>query len=161
MSYTDALAKSMRATLEASMSKVFEEAYDVWGGAERIDDLVAKELLVPVFTGKRLENLMRRVNAIMDRQEDLPLDNIWRVELRENDRVKLTDFTMPSSGSTMNKTIPITDAPKFIRDGLAVLQISHDAGQVDGVGKRVSDTVYYIVERVDGGDTREKGERCS
>ena len=94
-------------------------------------------------------------------QRDLPLDNIWRVEIRDNARIKLTDFTMPSSSDIINKTIPITDAPKFIRDGLAILQIARNEALIDGIGKRISDTVYYIVERNDGSDPREKGERCS
>ena len=150
----------MEKLLHSSMDKVFEEVYDVWGGAEQIDALVAKEILVPVFAGKRLENLMRRVNAIMDRQEDLPLDNVWRVELRENDRVKLTDFTMPSSSTILNKTIRITNAPDFIQEGLAVLQITADGTLVDGVGKRISDSIYYILEK-HGEHPREEGERCS
>jgi hypothetical protein len=94
-------------------------------------------------------------------QRELPLDNIWRVELRDNHEVNLTDFTMPSSSDKLKQTIPITDAPKFIRDGLAILQIARDDAQIEGVGKRISDTVYYIVERNDGGYSREEGERCS
>ena len=68
---------------------------------------------------------------------------------------------MPSSSDKLKQTIPITDAPKFIRDGLAILQIARDEALIDGIGKRISDTVYYIVERNDGSDPREKGERCS
>lgn len=94
-------------------------------------------------------------------QRDLPLDNIWRVELRDNHEINLTDFTMPSSSDKLKQTIPITNAPKFIRDGLAILQIARDEALIDGIGKRISDTVYYIVERNDGSDPREEGERCS
>jgi hypothetical protein len=157
MSISPAIGKIITATL----NQAFEETYDKWGGAELLDTRIARELLVPVFTGKRLETLIRRVNAIMDRQQDLPLDNVWRVELRENHHVMLTDFTLPSSSTILNKVIPISKAPKFIRDGLAVLQIAREELQVDGVGKRVSDTVYYILEQVDGKHTGEKGEGCS
>lgn len=149
MSYTDALAKSMQKIKGEVMNQIFEEVYAKWGGDKRIDDEIAVDIQVPVFTGERLKALQRKVNALMERQLDLPLDNIWRVELRDNDRVRLTDFTMPSSSPILNKTIPIKDAPSFIRDGLAVLQISQDGVHVDGVGKRVSDTVYYVVERAD------------
>ena len=151
----------MKKILHDSLDEVFDEVYAKWGGDKRIDDKIAVDIQVPVFTGERLKALQRKVNALMERQLDLPLDNIWRVELRDNDRVKLTDFTMPSSSPILNKTIPIKDAPSFIRDGLAVLQISQDGVHVDGVGKRISDTVYYVVERTDGGDTRKEGERCS
>ena len=155
------VANIPKKVFEQTLNVIFDEVYAKWRGYERIDNEIAVDIQVPVFAGERLKALQRKVNALMERQLDLPLDNIWRVELRDNDRVKLTDFTMPSSSPILNKTIPIKDAPSFIRDGLAVLQISQDGVHVDGVGKRVSDTVYYVVERADGGDTRKEGERCS
>lgn len=155
------VANISKKVFEQTLNVIFDEVYAKWRGYERIDNEIAIDIQVPVFTGERLKALQRKVNALMERQLDLPLDNIWRVELRDNDRVKLTDFTMPSSSPILNKTIPIKDAPSFIRDGLAVLQISQDGVHVDGVGKRISDTVYYVVERADGGDTRKEGERCS
>jgi hypothetical protein len=150
----------MKKLLHESLDDVFDEVYAKWGGDKRIDDEIATELQVPVFAGERLKQLIRKVNALMERQEELPLDNIWRVELRENDKMLLTDFTMPSSASTMNKTIKLNDAPKFIQEGLAVLQITSNGSLVENVGKRISDSVYYIMEKVDGEYPREEGERC-
>lgn len=147
--------------LESSMDKVFEEVYDTWGGDERIDGLIAKELLVPVFCGVRLTKLVRRVNALMHRQEELPLTNIWRVEIRDNHMLHLSDFTMPSASDRMRQIVKLNDAPKFIRDALAVLQISQDGTLIEKVGKRISDSVFYIIEgETDGEHTREEGERC-
>lgn len=151
----------MKKIADDALDMIFNEVYDQWRGDKRIDEVVSTAIQVPVFTGVRLKQLLKRVNALLGRQEELPLDNIWRVELRENDRVKLTDFTMPSSSAIINKTIKLDNAPQFIRDGLAVLQIASDGSLVEGVGKRISDTVYYIVEKVDGEHPREEGERCS
>lgn len=151
----------MKKLLHESLDAIFDDVYAKWGGDARIDEEVAKELQVPVFTGVRLQALRRKVNALMERQEDLPLDNLWRVEIRDNDKVKLTDFTMPSSGATMNKTIKLINAPEFIRNGVSVLQIAPDGTSIEGVGKRISDSVYYITEKLDGSDTREEGQRCS
>lgn len=151
----------MKKLLHESLDAVFEDVYMKWGGDARIDEVIATEIQVPVFTGVRLKQLLKRVNALLGRQDELPLDNVWRVELGENDRVKLTDFTMPSSSAIINKTTTLNNAPQFIRDGLAVLQIASDGSLVDGVGKRISDSVYYILEKIDGGNTREEGERCS
>lgn len=156
MRYKSRMEKTIEEFHEDLLTKMFKEY-----GDPQIDKQIAIEIQVPVFTGERLKALKRKVNALMERQLELPLDNIWRVELRDNDRVKLTDFTMPSSSSILNKTIPISEAPKFIQNGLAVLQISQDGALVDGIGKRISDTVYYIVERNDGSNTREEGEGCS
>jgi hypothetical protein len=161
MSYTKNLAKAMEETRERLLNEIFTEAYATWGGDKRVDEKIATDIQVPVFAGVRLKQLLKRVNALLGRQDELPLDNVWRVELGENDRVKLTDFTMPSSSAIINKTTTLNDAPQFIRDGLAVLQIASDGSLVDGVGKRISDSVYYILEKVDGDDTRKESERCS
>ena len=144
-----------------ALDDIFNQVYETWGGDKRIDEQIATDIMVPIFTSYRRKSLLRKVNAVLGRQEELPLDNVWRVELRENDNVKLTDFTMPSSSAIINKTTTLNDAPQFIRDGLAVLQITPDGSLVDGVGKRISDSVYYILEKVDGEHPREKGEGCS
>lgn len=143
-----------------AMNKIFDEVYIKWRGYERIDNEIAVDIQVPVFTGERLKALQRKVNALMERQLDLPLDNIWRVELRENDKVNLNDFTMPSSSAIMKQTINLKDAPTFIQEGLAVLQITADGSLVENVGKRISENVYYILEK-HGEHPREEGERCS
>ena len=144
-----------------ALDDVFNQVYETWGGDKRIDEQIATDIMVPIFTSYRRKSLLRKVNAVLGRQEELPLDNVWRVELRENDNVKLTDFTMPSSSAIINKTTTLNDAPQFIRDGLAVLQITSDGSLVEGVGKRISDSVYYILEKVDGEYPRKEGEGCS
>ena len=137
-----------------------DEAYTKWGGDKKLDSQVATELLVPVFAGERLKMLVKKVNAIMGRQEELPLDNVWRVEIRENASVILDDFTLPSSSVIMRKIIKLIDAPKFIQDGVSVLQIAPDGTSIEGVGKKISEDVYYIVESNDGKHPRKEGKRC-
>ena len=152
----------MSKILHESLDSVFEDVYNTWGGDKRIDDKIATDLMVPVFCGDRLKTLVKRVNALMQRQEDLPLENIWRVEVRENHMLKLSDFTMPSASDKLNQIVKLNDAPKFIRDALAVLQISQDGTLIEKVGKRISDSVFYVIEgETDGEHPREEGERCS
>jgi hypothetical protein len=79
--------------------------------------------------------------------------------VKQNARVMLDDFTLPSSSVIMRKTINLVDAPKFIQDGVSVLQIAPDGTSIEGVGKRISEDVYYIVESNDGKHTREEGKR--
>lgn len=154
-------------TVSSLMKKLLHEVLDdgldgiyaMWGGDKKLDEQVATELQVPVFPGERLKMLVKKVNAIMGRQEDLPLDNVWRVEIRENARVVLDDFTLPSSSVIMRKIIKLTDAPKFIQDGVSVLQIAPDGTSIEGVGKKISEDVYYIVESNDGKHPREEGKR--
>jgi hypothetical protein len=142
-----------------ALDKLFDEVYVEWGGDKKLDAQVATELQVPVFAGERLKMLVKKVNAIMGRQEELPLDNVWRVEIRENSRVVLDDFTLPSSSVIMRKIIKLVDAPKFIQDGVSVLQIAPDGTSIEGVGKKISEDVYYIVESNDGKHPRKEGKR--
>jgi hypothetical protein len=102
-----------------------------------------------------INNIMRMV------QQEIPLEQVWRVEMKGSGRVILNDFTMPSASSKIKKVIKLTDAPKFIRDAVSVLQIAPNGTSVDGVGKKIDEDIYYIVERNDGEHTREEGERCS
>jgi len=81
------------------------------------------------------------------KQEDLELDNIWRVKVYPDGLVELNDFTMPSkTGKVMDK-ISQADVPDWIQDALAVLQIVDDGAVVDGVGRKISEQIYYITER--------------
>jgi hypothetical protein len=69
---------------------------------------------------------------------------------------------MPSKTGKLVDKISQADAPDWIQDALAVLQISQDGTLVEKVGKRISDSVFYILEGdTDGEHTRKEGERCS
>lgn len=125
-----------------------------------LDGVVDKYIMAEIAKQHPDTLVIRNLLADM-MQGELPLDNIWRVEIVENHELHLTDFTMPSSSTKLKQTIPISEAPKFIQDGLAVLQILHEDDHVDGIGKRISNSVFYIVERNDGSDPREESERCS
>jgi len=143
------------------MSKVFEKGYNVLV----TPDVIYDSRLMRIIEGSNSENigeiptLIKNIMRMV--QQEIPLEQVWRVEIKGSGRVILNDFTMPSASSKIKKVIKLTDAPKFIRDAISVLQIAPDGTTVDGVGKRIDEDIYYIVERNDGEHTREEGERCS
>jgi hypothetical protein len=141
------------------LSKIFEKAYNTIATPDVIYD---SRLMRIVESGKpeNIGEIPSLINAIMRMQTELPLDNVWRVEMKGGGRVILNDFTMPSASSKIKKIIKLTDAPKFIRDGVSVLQIAPDGTSVEGVGKKIDEDIYYIVEN-HGKHPREEGERCS
>jgi hypothetical protein len=158
MSYTSALAKAMQQTREVMMENLMRKVYSTHL-ATAVDGYIMQELRKKLQPPEEKRKVIK--GLLMDMfQDNLPLDNIWRVEIRDNHEIHLTDFTMPSSSDTLQKTIPITEAPDFIRNGLAVLQIVQDDTHVDGVGKRISETIFYIVERDSGGDSGKESQRC-
>jgi hypothetical protein len=144
-----------------ALSKIFEDAYNNIA----TPDVIYDSRLMRIIEGSNSKNIGEipsLINAIMRMvQQDIPLEQVWRVEMKGSGRVILNDFTMPSASSKIKKVIKLIDAPKFIRDAVSVLQIAPNGTTVDGVGKKIDEDIYYIVERNDGEHTREEGERCS
>ena len=142
-------------------SKIFGDTYDPIVNPDTVYD----SRLMHIIEGgddKKLNEISTLINNIMRMvQQEIPLEQIWRVEMKGSGRVILNDFTMPSASSKIKKVIKLTDAPKFIRDAVSVLQIAPDGTSIEGVGKKIDEDIYYIVERNDGEHTREEGERCS
>ena len=142
-------------------SKIFDKTYNPVSSADTIYD---SRLMHIIESGddKKLGEIPSLIKALMRMiQQEIPLDQIWRVEMKGSGRVILNDFTLPSASSKIKKVINLTDAPKFIRDAVSVLQIAPNGTTVDGVGKKIDEDIYYIVERNDGEHTRKEGERCS
>lgn len=151
----------MNTIAKEALSKVFEKAYNTIA----TPDVIYDSRLMRIIEGNHSENIGEipsLINAIMRMiQQEIPLDSVWRVEMKGSGRIILNDFTMPSASSKIKKIINLTDAPKFIRDAVSVLQIAPNGTTVDGIGKKIDEDIYYIVEQNDGGDTREEGEGCS
>jgi hypothetical protein len=142
-------------------SKIFGDTYDPVSSPDTVYD----SRLMHIIEGgapKSVVEIPSLIKAIMRMvQQEIPLENVWRVEIKGSGRVILNDFTMPSASSKIKKIIKLTDAPKFIRDAVSVLQIAPDGTSIEGVGKKIDEDIYYIVERNDGEHTRKEGERCS
>ena len=142
-------------------SKIFTDNYNNVATADTIYDSRLMHI-IEGGTPKSLVEIPSLIKAIIRMvQQEIPLENVWRVEMKGSGRIILNDFTMPSASSKIKKIIKLTDAPKFIRDAVSVLQIAPNGTSVDGVGKKIDEDIYYIVERNDGEHTREESERCS
>jgi hypothetical protein len=142
-------------------SKIFGDTYDPIVNPDSIYDSRLMHI-IENDDGKKLGEIPTLINNIMRMvQEEIPLEQVWRVEMKGSGRVILNDFTLPSASSKIKKVIKLTDAPKFIRDAVSVLQIAPDGTSIEGVGKKIDEDIYYIVERNDGEHTRKEGERCS
>jgi hypothetical protein len=140
-------------------SKIFTEPYNNTATPDSIYDSRLMHIIEGA-TPKSLVEIPSLIKAIMRMQTELPLENVWRVEMKGSGRIILNDFTMPSASSKIKKIIKLIDAPKFIRDGVSVLQIAPDGTSVEGVGKKIDEDIYYIVERNSGEHPREESERC-
>ena len=77
-----------------------------------------------------------------------PIEQIWRVKLLDNDDIELSDFTLARKEKNFISTrcLNKADVPQWIVDKISVLQIIPNGEQVDGVGQKVSDQVFYVIE---------------
>ena len=142
-------------------SKIFGDTYDPIVNPDTVYDSRLMHI-IEGDDGEKIGEISTLINNIMRMvQQEIPLENVWRVEIKGSGRVILNDFTMPSASSKIKKIIKLTDAPKFIRDAVSVLQIAPDGTSIEGVGKKIDEDIYYVVERNDGEHPRKEGERCS
>ena len=79
-------------------------------------------------------------------QEPIPMQNVWRVQISNDGLYMLNDFTMPSQSDTIEKLIPKDQVPKWLLEQVSVLQIADNETSIEGVGKRVSGSVFYVFE---------------
>ena len=83
---------------------------------------------------------------MVQEQFNMPLQNVWRVSVLPSGMVELNDFTLPSSKSKMRETFKQEDLPVWIQDSLSVLMIVDQGITVEGLGKKISDSIFYVLE---------------
>ena len=79
-------------------------------------------------------------------QQELALNNVWRLEITDSGSYKLNDFTLPTNDVIINKMHTKDKAPKWMLESLAVLQILDDGDMVDKVGKKINSSIFYLLE---------------
>jgi hypothetical protein len=107
---------------------------------ERIDDIIME--------GK--SPTISRDDFRMMIAEDLnhPLEQVWRVRFHDDDTVALYSFAMPAT----EKNLPSKDRlnrgamPQWVKERISVLQICESGTTIEGVGQKVSENVYYVLE---------------
>jgi len=84
--------------------------------------------------------------AMIQDQFELPLSNVWRVHVLDNGMVELNDFTMPSNTGKLRESFKQEELPQWIQDSLSVLMIVDQGSTVEGVGKKITDSIFYLME---------------
>lgn len=82
-------------------------------------------------------------------QFNLPLTNVWRVHVLNGGLVELNDFTLPSSSGKLRESFKQENLPQWIQDSLSVLMIVDQGVTVEGVGKKITDSIFYLMETPD------------
>ena len=76
-----------------------------------------------------------------------PIEQVWRVKIKDNGAVDMYSFAMPQEKNLpAAKCLNTAALPEWIKERIAVLQICDKGDIVDGVGQKVSENTYYVIE---------------
>jgi hypothetical protein len=73
-------------------------------------------------------------------------DNLIRIKVLGDDAYEITDLSLPSVTSKRRVAFK-QDVPKFMIDAVSVLSICNNNESIPNIGKRVSQFVFYVVEK--------------
>ena len=73
--------------------------------------------------------------------------DVIRVEVNEDGTVDLYDFSLPSKGGLRCLNIPQKDVDRWIMETISMLRIAESNDLIPELGFKISDTLYYILNR--------------
>ena len=77
-----------------------------------------------------------------------PVEDLLRVSISADGRFDIVDFTTPSkSGRVLFKKSLQEDVPTWIIEAVSMLRIADPRSVVSGVGFKVTDKLYYVVDK--------------
>ena len=78
--------------------------------------------------------------------------DVIRVEINDDGTVNLLDFTLPTKGGMKRSNVPQEDVDTWIMESVSMLRITESNDLIPTLGFKVSDQLYYILNRE--GETR-------
>ena len=83
----------------------------------------------------------------MMQKGELSTNDVVRVEVNDDGTINLFDFTLPSKGGMKRLNVPQDDIEKWIMETISMLRITDEGDLIPNLGFKVSDTLYYILNR--------------
>lgn len=83
----------------------------------------------------------------MMQKGELSTNDVIRVEVNDDGTVNLYDFTLPSKGGVKRLGMAQEDVEPWIMETISMLRITDENDLVPELGFKVSDTLYYILNR--------------
>jgi hypothetical protein len=83
----------------------------------------------------------------MMQRGDVNTNDVIRVEVNDDGTVNLYDFTLPSKGGRKRLNVSQDDVEKWIMETISMLRITDENDLIPDLGFKVSDTLYYILNR--------------
>ena len=121
--------------------KDIQNVNEVWPNLVRVDAWVFS----PEQLKKYPEEVLYMVRMCKE-QLNMDIQNVWRVAILPSGKLEINDFTLPSSTGKMKDVLKMDEAPQWVQESLAVMLIVDQGAIVQGVGIRISETVFYLQE---------------
>ena len=83
----------------------------------------------------------------MMQKGELSTNDVIRVEVNDDGTVDLYDFTLPSKGGMKRLGMAQEDVEPWIMETISMLRITDENDLIPTLGFKVSDTLYYILNR--------------
>jgi len=83
----------------------------------------------------------------MMQKGEVSTKDVIRVEVNDDGTVNLYDFTLPSKGGIKRIGMAQEDVEPWIMETISMLRITDENDLVPELGFKVSDTLYYILNR--------------
>lgn len=83
----------------------------------------------------------------MMQKGELSTNDVIRVEVNDDGTVNLYDFTLPSKGGIKRLNMAQEDVEPWIMETISMLRITNENDLIPELGFKVSDTLYYILNR--------------
>jgi hypothetical protein len=87
--------------------------------------------------------------AMIAESLEQPIEQVWRVRFYDDGTVSLYSFAMPAIEKNFGKQDRLNNAsylPDWVKQRVSVLQICESGDTIKGVGQKVSDKVFYVIE---------------
>lgn len=119
---------------------------DVVQEIQEMHKLRTEQMLVEMQIKFAAQANLREWTWMMQKGE-LSTNDVMRVEVNEDGTVNLYDFTLPSKGGVKRLNMSQEDVDPWIMQTISMLRITDENNLIPELGFKVSDTLYYILNR--------------
>ena len=111
-----------------------------------LNESVIQQKIIEINRGFAAQGVMRVWTSMMV-EGIIKTSDVIRVEVNDDGTVNLLDFTLPSKGGRERKNVHQEDVEPWIMETISMLRITEENDLVPELGFKISDTMYYILNR--------------
>lgn len=112
---------------------------------ERVIDRLNKEMK----KAYKVERMLAELREMM-LMNTIPKGDVLRVEINEDGTFNLLDFSLMTENGRKRLNVPQSEVPQWIMETVSMLRIADEGNLIPELGFKVSDLLYYVVDKTGG-----------